>query len=123
MQVRDDFPLDVKRTLAARAGHRCSVCSKATSGPGTDQNLALSDGVAAHITAASFRGPRFDPSLTPEQRRSIDNGIWVCTQCGRKIDADTPPFSVEVLRGHKRIREEVAEREPRGCRQPVGAVG
>ena len=112
--MRDDFLSDVKRTLAARAGHGCSLCFKTTSGPGADPDLALSDGVAAHITAASPGGPRFDPSLTPEQRRGAENGIWVCTQHGREIDADTSPFSVEVLRGLKRIREENAQRELQG---------
>ncbi|HEY5956793.1 MAG TPA: hypothetical protein VIV60_09585 [Polyangiaceae bacterium] len=110
-QVRADFPSEVKRCLAARAGHRCSVCTKSTSGPGTEPETTVSDGVAAHITAASPGGPRYDPGLSPEERRSIANGIWVCTQHGREIDADGTAFSVELLRGLKRIREGKAERE------------
>lgn len=108
---RDDFSDDVRRTLAARAGHRCSVCSKCTAGPGGSPDAALSDGVAAHITAASRDGPRFDPFLTPDERRAIGNGVWACTRCGREIDADTAPFSVDVLRGLKWKREEAAYRD------------
>lgn len=108
---QDDFPPKVKRLLAARAGHRCSVCLKPTSGPAVLTNVALSDGVAAHITAASLNGPRFDSTLSPAARRSAANGIWVCTQCAREIDADISRFSVEVLQGLKTIREESAYRE------------
>lgn len=109
--MRDNFSAKVKRVLAARAGNKCSVCLKPTSGPGGPVDAALSDGIAAHITGASPDGPRFDPSLSPEARCSPENGIWVCTQHGREIDANTSGFSVEVLRGLKRIREECASRE------------
>ena len=111
MTLRDDFPPEVKRALSARAGHQCSMCGKPTSGPGSEAESALSDGVAAHITAAAPGGPRFDPGLSSAERRSADNGIWVCTQHGREIDADTPAFTVDLLRGRKRYREEIARRE------------
>src|SRR5262245_55665956 len=112
--MRDDFHRDVKRTLAARAGHRCSVCGRSTSGPAAGTDLSLSDGVAAHISAASPQGPRFDPAISPEQRRSAENAIWVCTKHGREIDADISTFPTHILRGLKRIREEAAERELQG---------
>jgi hypothetical protein len=109
--MRDDFSSEVRRLLAARAGHKCSICLKATSGPGDTATAAFSDGIASHITAAAEKGPRFDRDLSVEDRRSAENGIWVCTQHGREIDAATPSFSVEVLRGLKRIREDSASRE------------
>ena len=121
--MRDDFSAEVKRTLAARAGHRCSVRDKATSGPGDTPELALSDGVAAHITAASPKGPRFDASLSSEARRSAENGIWVCTRHGREIDAATSAFSVEVLCGLKKIREERASRELQERKDPDDQTG
>lgn len=109
--MRDDFPQDVKRTVAARAGHKCSVCTKSTSGPAGESTVALSDGIAAHITAASRKGPRYDPSLSHERRRSAENGIWACTQHGHEIDSDGSTFSVDVLRGLKRIREDAAAKD------------
>lgn len=108
--MRDDFPAEVKRNLAARAGYRCSICCKSTSGPATGPEAVLSDGVAAHITAASPGGPRFDPSLSQQQRCSADNGIWVCTQHGREIDGDSSGFSVGLLRGLKGVCEDAAQR-------------
>ena len=73
--------------------------------------MALSDGIAAHISAASRKGPRFDPSLSQERRRSAENGIWACTQHGREIDSDKSTFSADVLRGLKRIREDAAAKD------------
>jgi len=109
--MRDKFSSKTKNILAARAGHKCSVCLKSTSGPGDTADAVISDGTAAHITAASPSGPRFDSSLSPQERRSPENGIWACTQHGREIDAPTSTFTVDVLRGLKKIREVSAYRE------------
>jgi hypothetical protein len=58
-------------------------------------------GIAAHITAAAPEGPRYDPTLTPEQRRDASNGLWCCTHHGRLIDADAEQYPVELLRQWK----------------------
>jgi hypothetical protein len=65
-------------------------------------------GQAAHITAASPGGARFDPALTPTQRASADNGLWLCQNCGKLIDSDDEHFTVETLRGWKRQARELA---------------
>lgn len=67
--------------------------------------------VAAHVSAASPGGPRYDPRLTPEQRASIDNGIWVCQNCAKLIDNDPERFTTTVLADWKRAAEEEALRE------------
>lgn len=111
--MRDDFSNEVKRTAAARVGYRCSNprCRKLTSGPGVDPSRALSIGVAAHITAASPSGPRFDGSLSTEQRSSIDNAIWLCQSCGALVDRDLDRFTVDTLRDWKRRAENAAAAE------------
>jgi hypothetical protein len=53
--------------------------------------------VAAHITAASIGGPRYDSDLLPEERSSTSNGIWLCQNCAKLIDNDISRFSVGVL--------------------------
>lgn len=75
--MRDDFSEEVKRTLANRVANVCSNpdCHAVTSGPQSDSTKALNVGVAAHITSASPGGPRFDTSLTPEQRFHADKGF------------------------------------------------
>src|SRR5262245_35412963 len=94
--VRDDFPKPTIEVLAKRVGQRCSnpSCGKPTSGPHTESAKAVIIGVAAHITAASVAGPRYDPSLSQEQRRSIENGIWLCQSCAKLVDSDEPRYAV-----------------------------
>ena len=71
--MRDDFDAKTKEILARRVGYRCSnpECGKLTSGPQEDPAKALNIGVGAHITAASEGGPRYDPSLSSEERAAL----------------------------------------------------
>lgn len=66
------------------------------------------EGVAAHITAAAPKGPRYDPALTKQQRASIENGIWLCSNCAGLIDRDIAGHSVDLLRQWKRDAEKRA---------------
>jgi hypothetical protein len=105
---RDDFPNGVKSILALRAGYRCSKpdCRALTVGPSDADPAAFANiGVAAHITAASPGGPRFDPTLTPEERRSVTNGIWTCQNHGKEIDDDVVRYSFDLLRAWKHHAE------------------
>ena len=105
--MRDDFNEDVKRNIAARVGYRCSspTCRAPTSGPQADPSKSLNVGVASHITAASPGGPRFDPALTPEERRQANNAIWLCQTCGKLVDNDKLRFTEEELRRWKQQAE------------------
>jgi hypothetical protein len=109
-RMRDDFTEETRRTLAARAGSRCSNpdCGALTSGPQLDSTKALNVGVAAHITAASPGGARFDVALRPEERRSADNAIWLCQTCAKLVDNDATRFDADTLRAWKRTAEENA---------------
>lgn len=111
--MRDDFPESVKRQLAKRVGYRCSNpdCRQSTSGPSLSTPGAVNMGVAAHITAASPGGARYDVSLTPEQRKSYDNGIWLCRYCGDLVDKDEATYPVDLLRAWKTIAEHRAGME------------
>jgi len=111
--MRDDFPKPVLETLAKRVGNRCSnpACRKRTSGPHTEDDKALNVGVAAHITAASPGGPRYDPSLTPEDRKSIGNGIWLCQSCAKLVDNDETRYTKESIVQWKQSAEQEALRE------------
>jgi len=102
---RDDFPAGVKQVLAARAGWRCSKpdCRALTVGPADGVSRAVTNiGVAAHVTAASSGGPRFDPDLTGEQRAAVGNGIWLCQTHAKLVDDNPGHYSVEILRAWKR---------------------
>lgn len=106
---RDDFSKETKRALAGRAGHRCSICKTPTIGPSDESPTSFMNvGIASHITAAApgQGARRYDSSLTPRQRSSIDNGIWLCRGCDGIIDRDAVRFPAETL---KRIRRDHTE--------------
>lgn len=114
MTGRDDFPAGVVEEIRKRAGGRCSVpyCRAATTGPSEGRVGGVSNvGVAAHITAAAPRGPRYDPQMTPQQRRSRDNGIWVCQTHGKVIDDDEHRYTAELLRAWRDRAESLAADE------------
>ncbi|KRD79720.1 hypothetical protein [Lysobacter sp. Root983] len=106
--MRDDFNRAAKELLAKQAGHRCAHphCGKPTSGADESGTGAINIGVAAHITAASAGGPRYDPALTSEQRKDASNGIWLCQDHAHAVDADDSGFSAEILRTWKRQAED-----------------
>jgi hypothetical protein len=102
--MRDhDFTSKTKRLLALRTGNRCSNpgCRAPTSGPCQRQDKSITAGDAAHITAASPSGPRFDPELTSDERRGFENGIWLCVLHARVVDQDDSAHTVELLRNWK----------------------
>lgn len=107
---RDDFTLDVKDTLARRVAVRCSNpnCRQPTSGPRSDPTKSVNVGVAAHITAASDGGPRYDLNVSKEDRRSIENAIWLCQICAKLVDNDPLVYTCDLLREWKRLSEEAA---------------
>ena len=108
--MRDDFSTATKELLAKRVGFVCSnpECRQATSGPQMDTTGVVNIGVAAHISAASPGGARYEADLSPEQRADSSNGIWLCQTCAKLIDNDSIRFSRAVLEGWKRAAERAA---------------
>ena len=111
--MRDDFKPEVKEILARRVGMRCSNpnCRKLTSGPRDDPDKAVNIGVAAHMTAASPQGPRYDKNMKKEERKSIDNGIWLCQNCAKLVDNDPARYTVDMLKQWRRLSEQAARLE------------
>ena len=108
--MRDNFSPPIKRLLAERVAYRCSnpECRQITSGPQEDPTKSVNIGVAAHITAASLGGQRFDPSLTPKERRAVENGIWLCQSCAKLVDSDPIRYGIDVLHRWKELAEKAA---------------
>jgi hypothetical protein len=106
----DDFSESTKETLAKRVNYLCSMrgCRIPTSGPRTALDKTVSIGMAAHITAASIGGPRYDASLASEQRRSPENGIWMCYNHGKLVDNDEQRYTTADLRAMKAEAEKEA---------------
>lgn len=98
--MRDDFSEHVKRVLAQRVGNHCSrpKCGAPTVGPQIHDEGVVNVGVAAHITAASPGGPRYDPTLTSIERRRLSNAVWLCQTCAALVDRDPHFYTADVLR-------------------------
>lgn len=111
LTMRDGFSIDVKDTVSKRVGLLCSNpdCRVLTMGPNTDDMKATNLGVAAHITAASAGGARFDESIASAARKSILNAIWLCQSCAKLIDNDPLKYTVHLLTKWKMTAEEYAE--------------
>lgn len=120
MKRSDDFTPATKQTIAKRAGHMCAYpdCLATTSGPAKNTRKSVNIGEACHITAAQSNGPRYDESLSPEQRRDAENGIWMCRTHAALIDRDEERFTSEILKRWKYAAEDRAQRQlgrPQGC--------
>lgn len=116
MSNRDDFSTKTKQVLALRAAYTCSFrgCPRTTSGPSEEAPDAVSmTGKAAHIHAAAPGGSRYLASMTPDERKDISNGIWLCSHHADLIDDDEVTYTADELRGMKREHEANCERHHR----------
>lgn len=106
--MRDDFKPKTIESIARRVNYLCSnpQCRRPTVGPRLGNEGTINVGVAAHITAASAGGPRYDAALSADERRHESNGIWLCQTHSKLIDSDEERFTVELLREWKRTAEE-----------------
>ncbi|WP_186393238.1 MULTISPECIES: NACHT domain-containing NTPase [unclassified Pannonibacter] len=107
---RDDFTQATKNRLAKQARYHCSnpSCRKLTSAPTSDGSKEMNIGVAAHICAAApgVGARRYRADMTPDQRKSHENGIWLCQDCAKAIDSDDPIFTDAFLHSWKQKHSE-----------------
>lgn len=107
MSLRDNFPPHIVVVLRDRVNGICSnpSCGCVTTGPNAEPAKATRIGVAAHISAAAAGGPRYDATLTAFERSAAENGIWLCQNCARRIDADWRKYDVALLLRWKHLAE------------------
>ena len=110
--MRDDFLRPTIDILSKRVAYICSnpECRQPTIGPHSESSKTVSIGVAAHITAASPGGARYNPALSTNERLDIDNGIWLCQSCARLIDMDAKKYTTALLFKWKAEAEAKASR-------------
>ena len=104
---RDNFSDKTKLLLANRVCGRCSNpdCRKPTLGANTDPTKPTNIGVAAHICAATCGGARYDENMSAKERKSPQNGIWLCQSCAKLIDSDPDRYSKDLLYAWKKLAE------------------
>jgi hypothetical protein len=105
--ARDDFTKPTIDILAKRVGYMCSnpSCRKHTVGANSQIDKFTLIGIAAHITAAAPGGPRYDSSLSPQERKNIRNGIWLCANCASLIDRDVDTYPTDLIEEWKEQAE------------------
>jgi hypothetical protein len=98
--TRDNFSAKVIERLRARVSNRCSNpdCRVPTTAAGFRPHDVNSVGQAAHIHAAAPGGARYLSLMSRDERRSIENAIWLCAVCATKIDRDVKRYPSETLR-------------------------
>lgn len=111
--ARDNFLKSVIDKLRMRVSNRCSNpdCRVPTTAPSGDADKVNNIGIAAHICAASPGGPRYSSKMTTEERRSINNAIWLCANCSIDIDRDADKYTISILEEWKKKAESLAEEE------------
>ncbi|VVO01558.1 hypothetical protein [Pseudomonas fluorescens] len=104
---RHDFLQSTVQRLRDRAGNVCSFpgCHVHTHGSAFNGDKAVGVGVACHIKAAAPGGPRYDAKQTKDERRHLNNGIWMCQTHSKLIDADDSAYSVKILRDWRHTAE------------------
>lgn len=126
---RDEFSAAVKKQLAERVGYRCSnpCCKCLTIAAQKGGEGSVNVGEAAHIYAAAPGGKRYNADMASEERKSFENGIWLCRKHAALIDRDEKYFTVEMLQNWKCSAEEDASNQllgvqgkASGCRYYMG---
>src|SRR6516164_6079438 len=88
---RFDFLRTTRRIIALRSGYRCAhpECNdRTTVGPAKHPDKYEDTGRASHIFAAAKRGPRGHGNLSPDELRSVANGIWLCAKHADQVDTN-----------------------------------
>lgn len=98
-------PSDIRR-LDTLSGNECAA-------PGCTRQLIARDGLSivskiCHIEAANSNGPRYNSSMTNEQRRHYSNLILLCDECHTIIDnmQNVSEYPVSLLKEWKKNHEE-----------------
>ena len=109
---RDNFSAAVVQILHKRVGGKCCRCDATTFGPVANNPIkSINIGQAAHIAAAAPGGPRYDPTMTPEERAGVTNGMWMCSNCHDIIDRDVDEYPTAKLRAMRKKAEQRAKAE------------
>ena len=115
---RDRVPPAQEKVVIARSGNKCAYPSCGTDltmDPRADGDRPKATGRVAHIAAASPDGPRYDATMTPEERGSADNLIYLCSPHHDAVDSQLNLHTREFLQDAKRKHEIAVERAVRNA--------
>jgi hypothetical protein len=83
--------------------YMCSnpLCRRLTIRPQSGSFSAVRQGKAAHISGAAPRSARSKSTMSDEECRSFENGIWLCDICARLVDDNRAEYPEATLRKWK----------------------
>ncbi len=116
--LRDRVPPAQEKVLLARSGNKCAYPGCAldlTIDPKADGDRPKATGKVAHIAAASPGGPRYDPNMSPAERGSAQNLIYLCGPHHDAVDTQLAHHTRTFLLETKRAHEEAVERAVRNA--------
>lgn len=104
---RINFTPATRQEIARRAAFFCSrpECRRLTISAKVRADASKTTGVGAHIFAAAQGGPR-PVKARGKQLGSVENGIWLCSECSVLIDKDADAFPAKLLHHWKSVHEE-----------------
>jgi len=115
---RDRVPAAQEKVVIARSGNKCAYpdCGlDLTIDPKIDGDRPKATGKVAHIAAASPGGPRYDETMTPEQRGSAENLVYLCGPHHDVVDTQLEYHTRQFLLEAKRTHELAVERAVRNA--------
>lgn len=68
-------------------------------------------GEICHIKARNKKGPRYDETLSTEEKDSYSNLLLLCRTCHKLVDSDKKTFTVDLLTDIKSMHEAGGGRE------------
>lgn len=115
------FKKNICIELWRHSGYKCAApaCRQLLQMPGKN-----TIGEAAHIHGEKKGSARYESEEPDLDRNSIENGIYLCTSCHRKVDSDPDGYPSQTLRKWKEdsYRQTLDELRP-GRKMPMrGAV-
>ncbi|MTE17025.1 hypothetical protein [Nocardia aurantiaca] len=116
--VRDRVPLAQEKVVIARSGNKCAYPScglDLTIDPQHSGDQPKATGKVAHIAAASPGGPRYNASMTKDQRGSAENLIYLCGPHHDAIDSQLHHHTTAFLLDAKQSHEQAVERAVRSA--------
>lgn len=120
--TRDNFTPNTKQLLGQAVGFNCvrPGCAKPTTAYDPKSDSIKNISTAAHDAGAAPGGPRYNASMTREQRKAYENGAFLCPTCARLVDADVDRFPPGIL---SRWQSSAADYRRKRMQMPTAPYG
>lgn len=82
--------------------------------PGPEDVEPILLGDAIPISGLSPDSPLYDAEKAPEERRSLDNALWLCKMCARRLWKEIEGIPEQVQGDYLLSWKEQAEQRPLG---------